>query len=750
MAEYRLVFNFGEGSGRIDINGTLYQRGDIYIEEGTTINFEVFPDEGFTFGQAIFNNLLISAGTNPFSWPMPERDSRLIINLSGIPTPTSEYELRYFSEFCDITGKDVRIEILEWAFLGTAERKKVGSMNFRFGQIGSDQFQTFVNTSFDFGLYGTASEFVDMLEGDNRKFQVKIYIDLELFWVGYLNNSIFNWNLDGSNQLIKFTASDGLVALEAIRMVESYFRAFAGQKAIGPIVSGLNQSFVDKRPVNIACRTYETRMDRNVGLFEQFLWPEAAIFTDGEQPQYLGDGGIIQNTSVTIKEGITNLVKPFFGRVMLWKDEFYVIALPELRYGVYELFRYDAEANYVETSTIATNGDIGCKTSQGQASALTVFTEFTATLELGLVDIASRGGVYEVGFVLDDFAIGSPTSPYPGIPFLARWEYIRAIPSGQPASYPTAANPALIQYANDSFGERVKIWGTTSNAGLSDTNISYIELNQNRTGAGIPVIQETANKISFKIEYICEAADTGAPIQPTLQNCGIMIRIGDSWLDYSAPDTFTWVGSETIMEFPFGRLNAWNTLEIQDVVVPETGEFTIRLYEVINTGTADNHAVAFRNMSIKIEENDAVSLAAISSKAITSTQYSRVFDEYKIKIGDAQTANSTSAIKLDITDTPVSTTWSRDGVEEKSLLEIIVRELANFRGTLNPRYVMTLVRDGNNDPFDLYPYKSLVFEGYLWMINAMEIDLFRNLWKIEIIRLAQIESLGMDELAYEL
>jgi hypothetical protein len=593
-----------------------------------------------------------------------------------------------------------------------------------------------------------------MLDGDNRRFQVKIYFDEVIFWTGYLNNSIFNWNVNANDQLIRFTASDGLVSLQSIRIVESYFNAFAGNLAIGALVSGLNQSFIEKRPLSIGCDIYETRMDRDLGLFEQFIIPANAIFTDGRQPQYQGDGGIIVNTSVFIDEGIKNLVRPFLCRVFLWKDRFYVISTPELRKNDYRLFNYDSEADYVDTTTIETNQFVGCRNSDGQATAVTVFTEFTTTLELGLVDTNSRGGIYDLKFVRADFAIGSIVSPFAGVPFLSNWEYIRAVPSGQPSGYPTGTNPALIQYVNDSLGERVKIWGTTSSFGLSDANISYISIDQNRTGQGIPVIQELSNKISFKIEFICEGHGS-TPVQPTSnQKAGILLKIGTQYLDFDGVSTFTWTGTETVMLFPLPSLNAWNTLNIEDVVVPETGEFTIRLYEVINTGTADNHAIGFRNMNLTIEANEGINLATISRKAITTTQYSKVFEEYKTKIGDALTANSSSAIKLNITDTPVSENWSRDGIESKPLLEIIARELANQRGVINPRIVMTVFYDSENNPFDLEPYRNIRFDGYNWLINAMEIDIFRNLWKLEIIRLAPVEVEPedglMSELAYEL
>jgi len=235
-----------------------------------------------------------------------------------------------------------------------------------------------------------------------------------------------------------------------------------------------------------------------------------------------------------------------------------------------------------------------------------------------------------------------------------------------------------------------------------------------------------------------------------------LLKIGTQYLDFDGIDAFTWTPTETVMLFPFfpTGLNAWNKLLIEDVIVPETGEFQIRLYEVINTGTADNHAVGFRNMNLTIEANEGINLATISRKAITTTQYSKVFEEYKTKIGDALTANSSSAIKLNIVDTPVSENWSRDGVESRPLLEIIARELANQRGVINPRIVMTLVRDSNDDPFDLQPYRNIRFDSYNWLINAMEIDIFRNLWKLEIIRLAPVEVEPedglMSELAYEL
>jgi hypothetical protein len=197
------------------------------------------------------------------------------------------------------------------------------------------------------------------------------------------------------------------------------------------------------------------------------------------------------------------------------------------------------------------------------------------------------------------------------------------------------------------------------------------------------------------------------------------------------------------MQFPMGRPYDWNKVDIVSVVVPEDGAVIIRLFEVITTNLAsvNRYTVGYRNMSLKIEENDAFATESISEKFVTDESYSNVYPEVKFKIGDVDTENSTSAIRLDLVGYgfPNSQLWSRDGIEELPLIQVFLQELANIKGKQNPRLILTLPRDAAN-PLEIKPYQNIEYDGHYWMVVAMEVDLMANSWRLELARLDTIGS----------
>jgi len=734
MAEYRFSVGFAEGGGGITVNGGSYYQ---YYEEGTSLTVNVLLDSGYVSFVANINNGLIVTSLNPFTFTMPSQDVRVKITASGSYAPINGFGLKYFTEFCDLTGQTIKLEILEDGFGGVATEKQSAGLFYRFGTFGQDEFDTIIGSSIDFGLVGNRDDYFELLQGGNRKFKVKLFIDAVIFWEGYISNNFLTVNEISIKQVQRFIAVDGIKSFEAIRAVQSYFPSYAGGSAIGALTSSLNQTFTEFRPINTACSIYETRMNRLNGLFEQFLVPDNAIYEDGEQTQFTGDGGVVLNTSVFIDEFLQNMLRPFLCRVFLWKNKFYAISTPELAKSTYKLFTYDILGEFVSSSIIASGLDLSCKFTDGQRTGKPVFTEFTAVLKLGVLDIAARGGVYDNNFGVDNWSVQSVVSPYAGLYKLINWSYVRAIPSGQVSTYPTGTNPARVQYVSGGNGEYCKIWGTTSSAGLSDVSISYIELNTSQTGQDIAIAQDTANELSFKIEFLSEGR-SGTEPQPVNQFCGVMINIGGSWLDFDGIDTFSWVLTEKVMLFPIQSKNTWNVIDIVDVLVPEDGSVTIRLYEVVNVGgTADRFTIGYRKMSLKIQENDAFVTEEIGAKFVTNSTYSIIHPEYEISIGDVDTDNSTSAIKLNQAGQPHSVNWSRDGIEEFPILLIVLQEMANINGKHNPRLTATATRDGLN-PLEIVPYQNIVYDGGIWMVIAIELDFLSNLWKIELTRLGDI------------
>jgi hypothetical protein len=488
-------------------------------------------------------------------------------------------------------------------------------------------------------------------------------------------------------------------------------------QAISAIVGALNQSFVEKRQVLVGCEIHETRMDSDISVFRQFNVPLNAIFTDGETAKFT-NGVRIENEQLYLKDTIIRMVNPFLCRLFLWKDKFYVIRLNELIKTDYKAYTFNPDTSIESTQTIINGDDINADINRPEETARRVFTEFNAFLNLGILDQDSQGGIFDAKFEETEWNLNSVASTYPNRYQLKLWDYHFAIPSNQPDSVPTG-NTALVQYVSDGSGEYVQIWTTTTTDGVDDPNLSYISANTNSTGGAITIAQETANTISLTFKYMVERVSGSYSVTPPAgtHSVGLMVKIGNEYLFRDTSTTFDWTATATVMEFAVTAGSVWNSIAINNVLVPVDGEVEIRLHQLIcNGGTANRYVIRYDDFSLKIEKTNGLSLAKLGVKGVTGSPYANVHPDYNTHIGDAITSNSASAIQLINVNNEVSEGWSRDGIEDMPLLDIIVQELANLKGRTNYRVLATLERR----PID--PFRAFLFNDRYWALVSYQLN----------------------------
>ena len=555
------------------------------------------------------------------------------------------------------------------------------------------------------------------------KINYLLFEGVQPFFTGYIAPDFITSPFKSGFKLFSFTAIDGLKGFDSIR---SNFTSWPDPRtqALSGIVGALNQSFVDQRPVFVGCEVYETRMDTDENVFRQFNVPQNAIFTDGQDAKF-SNGVRIENEQLYLSETLKRMVNPFLCRVFLWKDQFYVVRLLELNKLTYTMYEFLPDLSLTATSTIVNGDDINADINSPEETARRVFTEFNSYLNLGILDVFSQGGVFDAKFGIEEWNLNGVGSPYNGIYQLLLWDYVKSIPTNQPASVPSG-NTALVQYVSGG-GEYVQIWTTTTTAGVADPDLSWIKASTNTTGGAITIAEETANTISLTFEYMVERVSTSYSVTPAAHAVGLMIKIGNQYLSRTGATTFAWTGTSTVMEFTVTAGSVWNSIAINNVLVPVDGEVEIRLHQLIcNGGTANRYVVRYENLSLKIEKTAGLALSKLGVKAVTGSPYANVHPDYNTYIGDAITSNSASAIQLLDFSNAVSEGWSRDGIEDLPLLDIIVQELANLKGRTNYRVLATLERR------DLDPFRSFLFNGRYWALMSYELNCRTGTARIEL------------------
>jgi hypothetical protein len=574
---------------------------------------------------------------------------------------------------------------------------------------------TFGNNTFVMGATSGTSK-INYLQFDG----------LQPYFTGFIAPDFITSPFTSGPKLYQFTAIDGLKGLDSIRSNNGAWPD-PRTEALSAVVGALNQSFIDKRNTFIGVNIHETRMDDSITPFRQFNVPLNAIYTEGEIAKFT-NGVRIENETLYLKETIERMVNPFLARVFLWKDTFYVIRLNEYNQLTYQAFTFDPNQALLLSETIVNGDDINADINRPEETARRVFTEFNAYLNLGVLDRDSQGGVFDAKFESTEWFVMSTASAYPGAYHLNLWDYHMAIPSLQPSSVPSG-NTALVQYVSDSSGEYVQIWTTTTTAGASDPNISWISANTNSTGGAITIAQENANTISLTFEYMVERVGSAFPVSPGAGThaVGLMLKVGNQYLFRDTSTTFAWTPTVTVMQFAVTTGSVWNSIAINNLLVPVDGEVEIRLYQLIcNGGTANRYVIRYDNLSLKIEKTAGLSLAKLGVKAVTGSPYANVHPDYNTYIGDAITSNSASAMQLLSAGNPVTEEWSRNGVESLPLLDVIVQELANLKGRTNYRVLATLERR------EIEPWRSFLYNGRYWALVSYQLNCRTGTAQIEL------------------
>ena len=270
---YRLtVFSVG-GSGAITVTPGnalgLYNEGDI-------ITVAITPDNGFTFVDWQVGSTQVSTSAS-FAYTMPASDTFLFANLSGASVTPATYGLKYFYEYCPVSGHQrgnkTRIEIEEKDYVGSAVQREIGEVVYRVGNDNGDILETITGSSLDFDLaVFTGNEYLEFLDSDPKKFRVKYYRNYtnsstyDFLWIGFLITDVLEMPDFAETFFMRMTATDGLKTLDSELIISENL---PGLKAIEVVSGILRQNYPD--PLNVVenIQIHETRTNDTLSILNQ-------------------------------------------------------------------------------------------------------------------------------------------------------------------------------------------------------------------------------------------------------------------------------------------------------------------------------------------------------------------------------------------------------------------------------------------------------------------------------------------------
>lgn len=720
------------GSGALSISPEPGSTG--MYDVTTMITVVLTPDSGFTFVNWTIKGVVV--GTNPtIVVEMGRSDILLVGTLVGTDVPDFTYGLRLWTEHVDTQNKKTRLTLEQKDYAGASSEMISDSLRYSIGNMDASPVEPIITSQviWNYMILPDSPNLDFLLTSDPREFRVTYYRGYvsdsvyDWVWVGYLKPSFSGRPEYKTRYKIQLTATDGLSDLKGYK---ARVAALNYTDAMTILAAVLKQTYKDPLPIKESVRVFETRMvsGLNKSLFNQFTINQDFIYKDEARFQAEGTQ-IVFNPSKDLYELLSNIVKSFVARLYQWNGHWHIVRVNEYLKPSLTFCKFNTNGVFVSQEIILNNQEFACIGNpfrKGEDD----FNEFNVSLNLGSINRPEERSI-----ITDDFGILSWYNPNPGRSStlinsgntLRFWEYINAVQfDGNRDS-----EVARIERVSNDTGVFPRFWGTAN--GLSDPQLSgmawrFIEYNSTVKNA-----DALALSLKFQVKRR-HSSDRRVPF-PNSHLAVLQISIGINYLSWDGATTFTWVTTPTKITIPIENTDAFNSLEIPEVTVPQDGKVELVLYQLVTvSGPRHRYIIDWDDIRLDLRRNDSLTYTKREAKAITNSQYSNVHPEFEVYIGDALTNLASAAIVLkDVAGTPVSEGWAREGITEiEPHLGIVLQDLVNIFGKNNYSISATTI-ENEHGPLDFS--KAIEYKNKKCVILAAELDDRTGIWESQIYEL---------------
>lgn len=583
---------------------------------------------------------------------------------AGIPAPvypniTTAYGLKYSMEYKDWDNQIIREEIYEKDYAG-AEIEIYGQAEpfILTRENEDDVFPRFRGSGATLNLQTPTSDFYSALfTGDERQYFLIHKEAGTAKWTGWIQPDIYTEPYMPGPYQVSVRFSDGIALLKDTPFPDITTNLYTGTVTEKDVIIGCLQTLYTRLDVWIGLNISSENMDGLSTPIEQ-SFVNMKTFVEEKNGESL---------PLSCYEVLEKILTSWNAVLFQENNHWTIIRESELYGGsvAYKIFNYQGIAQSTSTwSTPQTFTTAGIKLHGALRESVQAYKNLSVSQEFGGLLVEKNNFAVNGDFEKWEFIY---VPPFTGLWRLENWIYNNL------EIFPYNKFTGSVRRVEESTGidqtnNYINIYGVVRS--FSDTGVGYLESKPE------PIEAEVGNVINVSFKMRCNTAGSDQRLVEAYFN--IALKCGTQWL--AVNDTtgeYEWSGTETRVRWKVASVMVWENISIDSLPVPENGNLSIRLYQIVQVGSVSKvqYVCDFDDVLVNLAENPAIANQRAYYKTTNPDNFTNTLPDLKIELGDALTVLSQNA---KIVDSEVTKLWTRPSESPgQPLAKLLAREYLN-------------------------------------------------------------------------
>lgn len=576
------------------------------------------------------------------------------------PPDLADYGLRYVLEYYNWSQETVREEIYQRDYTGAVDEVEGGGRPHSLTiENGGKVFVPFRGTRTTITLKSDISKYYsDLFDGDERDFYLIHKVDGTAKWTGWITPDNFTEPYGNAPYFTTVNFSDGIGMAKELDFPDINQNSYTGTVSEKDAICAALSQIALGLEVRIACNIREDGMDTASQPIEQSHVNMETFTVEKE-------GEIVP---MSCYEALEKMLRSWNAVLYQEDNVWWIVREPEL-YGetlIYKRFQPDGTAISSDTLSLEkTFSGAGIQLSRATLETVPAFKNIAVSQEYG--DLLVPNNNFALNGNFDKWTpiyISGALRSWKAVD----WDYINLSPRYRLGGE-NYGNVRRVEESTglDQVNNYINIYGVVRS--FSDAGVGYMQ------SKPAFVRQEAGNVIKANFKVRCNTYGSDQRLVEAYFN--IAIKCGTQWLNWDeATNTLEWTSTETRIRWKVAEVMRWETISIPAIAIPEDGDLSIRLYQIVQVGSVSKveYVCDYDDIELLLADNPALLNQRIYYKTINQKTYTSKPEEIKIELGDVATVLSQNA---KIIDGAPSARWARGTEDSIPLAQLIAQEYVN-------------------------------------------------------------------------